>query len=214
MGSAEFGCSCLSSTLRRKAGLALAFIVFGSIAGASGVVVQMAGHEPNVGGRSVIAISLNPNAALSTAISPPAVSAPDNRQDSAPPSNSAQAAPVDATPTAVTAPNTTAATELAPQPVTASEKSQKAAPSQNRRDQGWYDASAGRQHLDYGRGRPRLCTKLVMCRPPRTPYWRGAGSKLGNLFQSDGEQFGGLIAGAAGLDGLDCLPDYLFGLGL
>jgi len=100
----EFGCFCLSSTLRRKAGLALAFIVFGSIAGASGVVVQMAGHEPNVGGRSVIAISLNPNAALSTAISPPAVSAPDNRQDSAPPSNSAQAAPVDATPTAVTAP--------------------------------------------------------------------------------------------------------------
>src|SRR6516165_10777492 len=38
--------------------------------------------------------------------------------------------------------------------------------------------------------------------------------KLGNLFQSDGEQFGGLIASAAGLDGLDCLPEYLFGLGL
>ena len=55
-----------------------------------------------------------------------------HRQDSAPPSNSAQAAPVDATSTAVTAPNTTAATELAPQPVTASEKSHKAAPSQNR----------------------------------------------------------------------------------
>ena len=151
MGSAEFGCSCLSSTLRRKAGLALAFIVFGSIAGASGVVVQMAGHEPNVGGRSVIAIPLNPNAALSATISPapPAVSAPDNRQDSAPPSNSAQATPVDATTTA-TASTTTAATELAPQPVTASEKSQKAAPSQNRRD---YDASAWCQHSDYGRGR-------------------------------------------------------------
>ena len=106
MGSAEFGYSCLSSTLRRKAGLALAFIVFGSIAGASGVVVQMAGHEPNVDGRSVIAIPLNPNAALSATISPapPAVSAPDNRQDSAPPSNSAQATPVDATTTAVTAP--------------------------------------------------------------------------------------------------------------
>src|SRR6516164_7707454 len=89
----EFGCFCLSSTLRRKAGLALAFIVFGSIAGASGVVVQMAGHEPNVDGRSVIAIPLSPNAALSTTISPapPAVSAPDNRQDSALPSNSAQA---------------------------------------------------------------------------------------------------------------------------
>ena len=41
--------------------------------------------------------------------------------------------------------------------------------------------------------------------------------KLGNLFQSDGEQFGGLIAGGAGLDSLDsldCLPEYLFGLGL
>jgi hypothetical protein len=129
MGSAynvhpEFGCFCLSSTLRRKAGLALAFIVFGSIAGASGVVVQMAGHEPNVDGRSVIAIPLNPNAALSTTISPAprAVSAPDNRHDSAPPPNSAQATPVDATTTAVTAPTTTAATELAPQPVTASEK--------------------------------------------------------------------------------------------
>jgi len=58
------------------------------------------------------------------AFSNPAVSAPDNRQDSAPPSNSAQATPVDATTTA-TAPTTTAATELAPQPVTASEKSQK-----------------------------------------------------------------------------------------
>ena len=34
------------------------------------------------------------------------------------------------------------------------------------------------------------------------------------LFQSDGEQFGGLIASAAGLDGLDFLPEYLFGLGL
>ena len=83
------------------------------------------------------------------AFSNPAVSAPDNRQDSAPPSNSAQATPVDAT-TPATAPTTTAATELAPQPVTASEKSQKAAPSQNRRD---YDASAWCQHSDYGRGR-------------------------------------------------------------
>jgi hypothetical protein len=38
--------------------------------------------------------------------------------------------------------------------------------------------------------------------------------KLGKPFQSDGEQFGGSIPGVAGLDGLDCLPQYLFGLGL
>ena len=55
--------------------------------------------------------------------------------------------------TTATAPTTTAATGLAPQPVTASEKSQKPAPSQNRRDRGSYDASAWRQHSDYGRGR-------------------------------------------------------------
>ena len=55
--------------------------------------------------------------------------------------------------TTATAPTTTATTELAPQPVTASEKSQKAAASQNRRDRGSYDASAWRQHSDYGRGR-------------------------------------------------------------
>jgi hypothetical protein len=48
---------------------------------------------------------------------------------------------------------------------------------------------------------------------PRSPYCRGAGSNL-EIFSSDGEQFGGLITGAAGLDGLDCLHEYLFGLGL
>ena len=63
----EFGCFCLSSTLRRKAGLALAFIVFGSIAGASGIVVQMAGDGPNAAGRAVsAAIPLNPSATHST----------------------------------------------------------------------------------------------------------------------------------------------------
>src|ERR1700740_2631254 len=81
--------------LRRRAGLALAFIVFGSIAGASGIVVQMAGDGPNAAGRSVIAaIPLNPSVTLSTVVSPasPAVSASDNRQ-AALPSNSVQAAP-------------------------------------------------------------------------------------------------------------------------
>ena len=64
----------------RKAGPALAFIVFGSIAAASGVVVQMAGHERNVDGKSVIAaVPLSRSATLSTIVSPasPAVSAPD-----------------------------------------------------------------------------------------------------------------------------------------
>jgi hypothetical protein len=151
----EVGCFYLSTNLRRKAGLALAFIAVGSIAGASGVIVQMAGHEPNVDGRSVIAaIPINPSAALSTIVSPvsPAASAPDNRQDFASPPNSVQAAPVNAITAAVKAPATT--TELPQQPVAASKKSQKTARSQNRRDRGWYDAYSWRQqHADYGRGR-------------------------------------------------------------
>jgi hypothetical protein len=145
----EFSCFCLSPNLRRKAGLALAFIVFGSIAGASGVVVQMAGHEPSADGRSVIAaIPLNPSATLSTIVT----SASDNRQSGSP-TNSARTAPVDAITAVVTAPATTSATELPRQPVAASKKSQKTARSQTRRDRGWYDASAWRQqYADYGRG--------------------------------------------------------------
>lgn len=151
----EFSCFCLAPNLRHKAGLVLAFVVFGSIAGASGVVLQMTGHEPNADGRSVIAaIPLNPSATLSTVVSPAfsAVSAPDNRQSGSP-ANSAQAAPVDAITAAVTAPATTSATELSQQPVAASKKSQNTARSQKRRDRGWYDASARRQqYADYGRG--------------------------------------------------------------
>ena len=143
-------------SLRRKARLALAFIVFGSIAGASGIVVQMAGDGPNAAGRAVIAaIPLNPSATLSTVVSPafPAVSASDNRQFASP-SNSALAAPVDAIAVAVTAPTTMSAAESPQQPVAASKKSQKTVRSQNRRDRGWYDASARRQQYgDYGRGR-------------------------------------------------------------
>ena len=48
----EFG---LRSDLHPKAGLAVAFIICGSIAAASGLVLQIAGHEANVDGRSVIA---------------------------------------------------------------------------------------------------------------------------------------------------------------
>ena len=59
----EFG---LWSNLRRKAGYVVAFIVSGSIAGASGLVLQMAGHDANVDGRSVIAaVPHNPGTLLS-----------------------------------------------------------------------------------------------------------------------------------------------------
>lgn len=119
----EFGYFCLSPNLRRKVGLALAFIVFGSIAGASGIFVQMA-DEPNTNGGSMIAaIPLNSSATLSTSIvSPasPAASAPDSRRDFALPSNSAP--PVDAMTTAATelaATATTAATEPAATATTA-----------------------------------------------------------------------------------------------
>jgi hypothetical protein len=142
----EFG---LSSHLRRKAGAAVAFIVCGSIAGASGVVVQMAGHETNVDGRSVIAqgeIPLNPAATLSTIVSPasPAMSAADSRQDSGSPSNSPQAEPLHAIPTAVTTSIREPTTVPSEQPVAASKKSQRAVRSVNQRHQGWYDASAWR----------------------------------------------------------------------
>jgi hypothetical protein len=48
----EFG---LWFNLRREAGCTVAFIICGSIAAASGLVLQIAGHEANVDGRSVIA---------------------------------------------------------------------------------------------------------------------------------------------------------------
>jgi hypothetical protein len=150
----EFGCFRQSPNLGRKAGFALAFIVFGSIGGASGVVVQMAGHEPHIDGRSVIAtIPLNSGATLSTIVSPasPPVSAPDSRQDSASPSNSPQTAPLNAIATAVTASTREATTELPQQPVAASKKSERAVRSPKQRDQGWYDASAWRR---YGHERP------------------------------------------------------------
>src|SRR5215510_347351 len=149
----EFG---LWSNLRRKAGGAVAFIVCGSIAGASGLVMQMAGHEPNVDVRSVVAKMPLNSATLSTIASPasPAVSAPDNRQVSAAPSNSPQPAPVNTiatavtastreatTATAVTASTREATTELPQQPQAASKKSQKAVRSPNQRNQGWNDSS-------------------------------------------------------------------------
>ena len=134
----EFG---LWSHFRRKAGCAVAFIVCGSIAGASGLVLQMAGHESNVDGRSVIAVvPLNPSTTVSTIVTPPspAVRAPDSRQDSASPSNSPQTAPLKA--------STREATRELPQQPVAASKTQKAVRSLNQRNQGSYDASAWGRH--------------------------------------------------------------------
>jgi hypothetical protein len=119
----------LSSNLRGKAACAVAFIVCGSIASASGLVMQMAGHEPNVEGRSVVAtMPRDPSAPLSAIVSPasPAVSAPDSRQVSASPSKSPQTAPLNAIGTAVTASTREAATELPQQSLAASKKAQTA----------------------------------------------------------------------------------------
>src|SRR5262245_64111327 len=88
----EFG---LWSKLGGKAGCVVAFIVCGSIEGASSLLLQMAGHDANVDGRSVIAaVPLNPGTLRSTIVSAasPAMSAPDSRQVTASPSNSPQTA--------------------------------------------------------------------------------------------------------------------------
>jgi hypothetical protein len=109
------------SNLHRKDGRIVAFIVCGLIASSSGLVLQMAGHDANINGRSVIAaVPLNPAALLSTIVSPTssATSAPDSRQDTTSSLNSAQAAPRNAIPTAVTA-TRDAMTELSQQPVAA-----------------------------------------------------------------------------------------------
>src|SRR5262245_60379211 len=122
----DFG---LWSNLRRKAGCAVAFIVCGSIAGASGLVLQLAGHDAKVDGRSVIAaVSLKPSTTLSTIVSPasPAMSAPDSRQSTASPSNSPQTAPLKAIPTAVIASTREATTELLQQAVAPSSSPQTA----------------------------------------------------------------------------------------
>jgi hypothetical protein len=120
--------SGLWSNLRRKDGCVVAFIVCGLIASSSGLVLQMAGHDANIDGRSVIAaMPLNPATLLSTVVSPgsPATSSPDSRQGSASPSNSAQTTPLNAIPTAVTA-TRQATTELSQQPVAASHSPQTA----------------------------------------------------------------------------------------
>ena len=97
--------------LHHKLGLALAFIAFGSIAGAGGIVLHMAGNELASSGSPVMAAAaLKPAAAHATspaAPPPPTVSAPK-----APPSNPMQTAPVAAM---------IAAAPAAPEPVAAAE---------------------------------------------------------------------------------------------
>ena len=121
--------SDLWSNLRRKDGRVVAFIVCGLIASASGLVLQTAGHDANVGGRSIIAaVPLNPGTLLSTIVAPvsPATSAPDSRQGTASPSNSVQTAPLNASPAAVTVSTREATTELPRQAVAASNTPQAA----------------------------------------------------------------------------------------
>src|SRR6516164_1380595 len=147
----------------RPLAAASAALVCGSISSASGVVVQIAGHEGD--GKSVIAsVPLTITTALSTIVSPPspATSAPDHRQVSAPPVNSPRpaprnaattganspqttplnTAPLNAATTAVTASTTAATTDLAQEPVPAAKKSQKAARSPNERNRGGHGAAA------------------------------------------------------------------------
>jgi hypothetical protein len=121
--------SGLWSNLRRKDGRVVAFIVCGLIASSSGLVLQMAGHDANIDGRSVIAaLPLNPGTLLSTIVSPAetATSAPDSRPGTASPLNSAQTAPLNAIPTAVTGSTREATTGLPQQPVAASNSPQTA----------------------------------------------------------------------------------------
>jgi hypothetical protein len=147
----------------RPLAAASAALVCGSIASASGVVVQIAGHEGD--GKSVIAAvsqSLSTIAAIppspstiaaappspstipSTIVSPPspAMSAPVKRQDSASRSNSPQTTRLDAFAPAVTASTGPATTDLAQEPVPAAKKSQKAARSANERNRSGHDAAA------------------------------------------------------------------------
>jgi len=127
----------------RPLAAASAALVCGSIASASGVVVQMAGHEGD--GKPVIAsVPLSISTALSTIVAPivsppspavsattpstiasppsPAMSAPDNRRVSTSPANSPHTAPRNAATPAANSPPTAplnAATPAANSPPTA-----------------------------------------------------------------------------------------------
>jgi hypothetical protein len=121
------------------------------LVGTGRIVVGVFADAPVSEESAIAAVPLSPSATLSTIVSPasPAVSAPDERQNSSLPSNSVQAAPNDAITTAAAAPATTARTEAPRQPVAASKKPQRTARSQNRPHLGWYTAYAWRRPADY-----------------------------------------------------------------
>ncbi len=103
--------SCLSPKLNHKLGLVLAFIGFGSVAAASGVVLQMAGHEADSNGSSAIAAApLDPGATHPTSLAAPASPAVSAKVS---PSTPAQAAGVAARTVAAPEP----APSAAPEPV-------------------------------------------------------------------------------------------------
>src|SRR5262245_23808309 len=161
--------------LHHKLGLAFAFIIFGSIAGAGSIVLHLAGDTSDGNGGAVIAGALlkpGPAHATSPAAAPPPVVSASQ----APPADPVQTAPAAAMiaaapePVALAAPEPAplaapepaasanaepampAATEPVPPPVAAATKpKKKAARSQGRRDRGWYDAYAWSPRADYGR---------------------------------------------------------------
>jgi hypothetical protein len=160
----EFGYLCPSPVLRRKAGYALPFLVFGAIAAASSMVVQMADPTPVTDGRSTAAaIHAGDSPAVSIVSQPAAVvgAAPADVVDAATPETAipvATAASPDAivegTPShlqdTATQTDSAQAAPVAPPEVTATKPSRKRVAgrkstrsAQNRRrDQGWYNAYA------------------------------------------------------------------------
>jgi hypothetical protein len=185
----EFDYSFLSQKSHRRTWRAFAFIVFGSIAAASGIVLQMPGQELDTdggsGGSVIAAAPLNPSATPVTIVSPaaPVASAPDSRHDTASPPTSAQAAPVDAITAVATEPAATAATEPAvtaatepavtaatepavtespPQSVAAAKKPQKTSAAKKPKK------TARQNHPDW--------YDAYAWRQQNADYWRGRGS--------------------------------------
>ena len=154
----EFGYLCPSPILRRKAGFAVPFVVFGAIAAASSMVVQMADDTPVTDGRSTVAAVRVGDPPAAPVVSQPAIvesatppepaipvtaaaspesiagEAPSHQQDSATQADSAQAAPVDPPEEVATKPSRQRA---------AARKSTRSAQNR-RRDRGWYNAYAWR----------------------------------------------------------------------
>src|SRR6516225_917115 len=151
---------------------ASAALVCGSIATASGVVVQMAGHESDA--KSLIAsVPLSLGTTLSTIVSPivsppspamsattpsmiasspsPEMSAPDNRRVSASPANSPHAAPAKAATPAANSPHTAPFDAVTPA-VTASTEAATTDPAQQPVPAAKKSQKAGRSANERNRG--------------------------------------------------------------